>query len=305
MGKALVSNGYGTRGRNALTDGDPRISDGTGSAGLRGFVRGNRRKGARSQAGKGLTTHARQALIPPLRLEAVRVFFRYPVSPEIQAWILANFEWAICQGLLTRDTPLVTLDKAFFTAPPGRGPETAAGLLADFQRILHIPEAQIDLLPIDRLPSEYRHDPTTATELGGTWQGFGNSALIRYAPEDMVHRPITFLATLGHEVMHHVLHSLPELPPGGPDLEEHATDLHCVTMGLGLLQLGGAEQAGWQGYLSQPTRAHALALFMALQNIPEAAVAGKLPPRAARILARARRQIDKGPATLDRLRSLF
>ncbi len=123
MGKALVSNGYGTRGRNALTDGDPRISDGTGSAGLRGFVRGNRRKGARSQAGKGLTTHARQALIPPLRLEAVRVFFRYPVSPEIQAWILANFEWAICQGLLTRDTPLVTLDKAFFTAPPGRGPE--------------------------------------------------------------------------------------------------------------------------------------------------------------------------------------
>ena len=233
------------------------------------------------------------------------MFFRYPVSSEIQDWIVANFEWAIGHGLLMRDTPLVTLDRAFFTAPPGRGPETAAGLLADFQRILRIPQARIDLLPMDRLPPEYRHDPTRATEVAGTWQGLGNTALIRYSPEDMVHRPISFLATLGHEVMHHVLHGIADLPPGGPDLEEHATDLHCVTMGLGLLQLGGAEQAGWQGYLSQPTRAHALALFMALQGIPETAVAGKLPPRAARLLARARRQIDKDPATLDGLQGLF
>ena len=239
------------------------------------------------------------------------MFFRYPVSPEIQEWIVLNFEWAIRHGLLTRQTPLVTLDKTFFTAPPGRGQETAEGLLADFQRILCIPEARIDLLPLDRLPAQFRHDPTRATEVAGTWEGDDDwhagvgPALIRYTPEDLVHRPVAFLATLGHEVMHHVLHGLPELPPGGEALEEHATDLHCVTMGLGLLQLGGAEQAGWQGYLSQPTRAHALALFMAVRDLPVTAAEGRLPPRAAKLLARAWRQIHKDPATLEGLRGLF
>ena len=242
-------------------------------------------------------------------LGVVRVFFRYPVSAEIQDWIVENFRWAIQHGLLRQDTPLVTLDKTFFTAPPGRGEETAQALLADFKRILRIPEARIDLLPMDRLPPEYRHDPTRATEVAGTWQGFGqdegNVALIRYAPEDLAHRPVTFLATLGHEAMHHVLHGLPELPPGGEALEEHATDLHCVTMGLGLLQLGGAEQAGWHGYLSQPTRAHALALFMVLQGIPAQVAVDRLPPRGAKLLTRALVHIHKDPANLEGLRGLF
>lgn len=34
------------------------------------------------------------------------MFFRYPVSPEIQEWIVLNFEWAITARLLTAQTPL-------------------------------------------------------------------------------------------------------------------------------------------------------------------------------------------------------
>ena len=78
-------------------------------------------------------------------------------------------------------------------------------------------------------------------------------------------------------------------------MAHHLTDLHGVTRGFGLSLLGE------EGPLSLPVRAHALALFLALREIslPD------LPPRPARMVARALGQIGKDPATLMGLRGLF
>lgn len=233
------------------------------------------------------------------------MFFQYPVSVETQAWVLLQFEWAAAMGVLRADTPLVTLDRSFFAAPSGASQATAEALLADFQRILRIPDAQIDLLPLDQLKAEYRYDPTTATQVAGSWQGDSEAALIRYDPEEMRARPVAFLATLGHEVMHHVLHSLPELPPGGAETEELSTDLMCICMGLGLLQMTGAEQAGWQGYLRQTTRAHALALFLLARGLPPEAALPYLPGRSAGMVTKALRHLRKDPSLMRAIGALI
>lgn len=141
------------------------------------------------------------------------MFFRYPVSPEIESWIGANFRWAMIEGLLTAQTPL---------APPCDVAEVRQGTRA---------------------------------------------AVARCA----------------------------SLPPGGAGMAHHLTDLHGLTRGFGLSLLGE------EGPLSLPTRAHALALFLALRGISPP----DLPPRPARAVARAWRQIHKDPATLEGLRGLF
>ncbi|WP_435256467.1 hypothetical protein ACSBLW_09910 [Thioclava sp. FR2] len=232
------------------------------------------------------------------------MFFQYPVSGDTHLWVMEQFEWAADMGLLRADTPLVTLDRSFFTAPSGDAQKTAAALLADFKRILRIPEAQIDLLPLDRLKAEYRYDPTSAVQVAGTWQGDAGTALIRYDPEDMRALPVSFLATMGHEVMHHVLRGLPELPPGGEEAEELSTDLMCICMGLGLLQMAGAEQSGWQGYLRQTTRAHALAAFLLARGMDLKAVTALLPPRSAGLVNKALRHLQKDRESLRRLQEL-
>ncbi len=141
------------------------------------------------------------------------MFFRYPVSAEVQGWIVQNFRWAMAAGVLTAQTPLA-------------GPGDLAEVRAQTRAAL----ARCD-----------------------------------------------------------------SLPPGGAGMAHHLTDLHGVTRGFGLSHLGA------EGPLSLPTRAHALALFLALRQMPPP----DLPPRPARAVARALARIHKDPATLMGLRGLF
>ena len=217
---------------------------------------------------------------------------RYDVSDDTIDWLREGFDWAIAQGLLTAQTPLVTLSKTFFTAPSSKSPDFALHLVRDIQRILGISRAEIEVVPLDQIDARYRVDYQSLSAIAGTWQGDGNSALIRYDRE-MVARPVTFIATLSHEVMHHVLRGLPELPPGGEEAEELATDLHCITMGFGLFQLAGAEEIGWSGYMRQPTRAHALAMFLRMRGIPESEALPHLPKRCQAYLRTALAWIDR------------
>ncbi|MCU0828378.1 MAG: hypothetical protein MUE52_13450 [Tabrizicola sp.] len=217
---------------------------------------------------------------------------RYEVSDQTIDWLRDSFDWAIRLGLLTTRTPLVTLSKEFFTAPSSRSPDFAACLVRDIQRILGIAQAEIDVLPLDQIDARFRHDYQSLAAIGGTWQGDGNAAVIHYS-RDHLDQPMTFVAILAHEVMHHVLRGLPDLPPGGAEAEELSTDLHCITMGFGLFQLAGAEAVGWSGYLRQPTRAHALAMFLRLRGLDEAKALSALPPRSAGLLRASLAWIDR------------
>ena len=58
-----------------------------------------------------------------------------------------------------------------------------------------------------------------------------------------------------------------------------------------MLELAGAEALGWQGYMTQPSRAHALALFLGVRGLsPDEAIA-YLPPRAGKFLRRAVKEV--------------
>lgn len=228
-------------------------------------------------------------------------FSKFEVSEETQLWVMANFDWAIEQELLTPQMPLVLPTKEFFTAGKGNSPEVVLTLVKDIQRQLKIDGAQIDVAPLNRLPAEYRHEYQSTSEVGGTWQGDENGGTISYDPE-RANEPMSFISTLVHEVMHHRLHMIEEYPPGGPEAEEIATDLHCITTGFGIFQLAGAETAGWQGYLRQPTRAYALSVFLAIRGMDLETCFEFLPSRSRKLLKRSSKELAKHFEVIEELR---
>jgi hypothetical protein len=234
------------------------------------------------------------------------LFFKrkYEVTDETQDWIIDSFEWAIRHRLLTADTPLVLPTKEFFSAPAGSSPETVQTVVNDLKRLLKLDEENIKVLPLESQLEEHRHEYGKLSDIAETWQGDDEQALIRYDPSHAA-RPIPFIATLTHELMHHRLHGIEEYPPGGPEAEELSTDLHCITTGFGVFQLTGAETIGWQGYMRQPYRAHAFALFLAIRDIAPETALNHLTPRAAKSLRRANKEIADQSSIVTSLRDFM
>ncbi len=106
----------------------------------------------------------------------------------------------------------------------------------------------------------------------GTFQVEGNTPIIRYDPA-LLKNPDALVATFAHELSHLLIHSL-GMPPGGHELEEHATDCTAVYLGFGVFLANSARNfsqftdgamQGWQsnasGYLSENALVTALAIF--------------------------------------------
>lgn len=229
------------------------------------------------------------------------MFFRYPVSTDLQDWIVESFGWAVRHGLLHASTPLVQASGTYFPAPRGKtSADTVEGLFTDLRRLLGLEGADLALAPLDVLAPEHR-SPLEAASVAGTWQAHEGMALIRYDPA-LIERPVVLIATLAHELMHHVLHQVDGEPPGGPAAHELSTDLHVITSGFGLLAMGAAEQSGWHGYLSQPSRAHALAVFLRVAGHDSDAALRLLPPRSAGLVRKALRHVAADDPALAELR---
>ncbi len=208
------------------------------------------------------------------------------VDEETQGWVLDSFDWAIENGLLTAQTPLILPDRESFPIPKAPHDQLVPELVQRLAGMMGIGSAPIRVEALDVLPPEYRYDPTALSAVGGTWQSDGTEARITYDPA-MVATPLALIATMAHEVMHHRLHLTALDLPGGAEAEELSTDLHCITMGFGVVQMAGAEQAGWQGYLRQETRAFALAVFHEVTGCVDP---GKhLPKRSARLFGKAKK----------------
>ena len=145
--------------------------------------------------------------------------------------------------------------KAFFSAPSGTNETTALIVLEDVKRNMKFDQA-VEIVPLDRLSAEYRHNYQSTSEVAGTFQSINGVPVVRYDPENM-HRPIQFINVLAHELMHARLHGLEHEVPGGVEVHELATDLGCIIAGFGVFQLQAADDAGWFGYMSQQSRAYA------------------------------------------------
>ena len=228
--------------------------------------------------------------------------FGLRIDDVTQDWVIDSFFWAIDNKLLTSDTRSIHATKANFPVRNGPHKEVAQALIDAIQKHLGIEDQDIVAEPLGALPAEYRHQYGQLAAVGGTWQGDGRRALITYDPEAISQR-VAFLSTLVHEVMHHRLHMTALDMPGGPEAEELSTDLHCITSGFGALQMQGAEQAGWQGYLRQETRAYAFALFQMLTE-PDSKISDTgLPNRSARLVKKAQKLLQGREADVAELRA--
>jgi len=230
------------------------------------------------------------------------MFFKFSVPEDTRDWVLENFVWAIENGLLSRQTRLLEITAENFPAPKGDHPEVARALVDAISGHLGIDSAEMDVQALDVLPAEYQIDYNALSTVAGTWQGDENNrAVVHYDP-NLTTTPVMFLAMLVHEVMHHRLHMTALDMPGGPEAEELATDLHCITTGFGLIALGGAESVGWQGYMRQETRAFSLAVFCTLLGYDAGATKALLLPRSAKMFGKAMKYMEKNANWLAPMR---
>nr|WP_254430438.1 MULTISPECIES: hypothetical protein [unclassified Ruegeria] len=205
------------------------------------------------------------------------------ISDDLRSWVEDCFDWFDEHFEPPRKVILPT--KEFFSAPGGEDHETAERILDDVKRLLHLTKPVI-LLPLDVLPEEYRHTYESATSIAGTHQSIDCAAVIRYDPA-LLKRPLQFINLLAHELMHDRLDGHEDAVPGGYEAHELATDLGCIIAGFGVFQLQGADDAGWSGYMTQPTRAFALALFLNRRGLGTEEVSPFLSGRCNRPLLKA------------------
>lgn len=229
------------------------------------------------------------------------MFFGPIVDEDTQGWVIDSFEWAIENGLLLSETQLIAANAQNFPAIQGAHEDVSRALVEAVQRHLGIVDQIIAVRPLDVLPPEYRYDPNAMGEVAGTWDSDGSDAVVTYDPAQQA-RPLAFLSTMVHEVMHHRLHMTALDMPGGFEAEELSTDLQCITAGFGAIQMSGAEQAGWQGYLRQETRAFAMAVFMAITGTSDDAVRALLPKRSFKLVRKAAKLLDGWSADIADLR---
>ncbi len=202
------------------------------------------------------------------------------VSEDIKDWILASFDWLGSRFVLP-DRPILPT-KEFFTAPGGQDHNTAVLVLNDVLRLMCF-ERSVNLEPLDKIPVEYRHEYGKTSDIAGTFQQSGDDILICYDPE-LLGRPLQFNNTMAHEVMHARLAGVEHELPGGLEAHEFATDLGCIAAGFGVFQLQAADDAGWSGYLSQNSRAFALAAFLARRGLDADAANAHLSSRCQKLL---------------------
>lgn len=202
------------------------------------------------------------------------------VSDDLRSWIIECFDW-FDEQFEPPGRPVVPT-KEFFQAPNGTSPETARLVLEDIKRHMKF-DAEVEISPLDVLPAEYRLDYQSLSSIAGTYQQIDDISVIQYDPEHMK-RPIQFINLLAHELMHARLSGLENDVPGGEHAHELATDLGCIIAGFGVFQLQAADDAGWFGYMTQPSRAFALALFLNRRGLDIDCVSPHLSPRCRKLV---------------------
>jgi hypothetical protein len=207
---------------------------------------------------------------------------RPPVDDEEYDWLLACFAWLAREfggNSALRGATLVLPSRDFFPPSKLTGHERALELFGQVKALAGMTEWQCDLIPG---AASREHRVTTGHGLKhegkgpplGTFGYTDGCYQITYNPASLAD-PATLVATFAHELSHYLIHSAQTAPPGGRELEEHATDLAAVFMGFGVLMANSAKsfgqfqdfgEIGWQmqarGYLSENALTTGVALFV-------------------------------------------
>jgi hypothetical protein len=199
-------------------------------------------------------------------------------------WLLAGIKWFYNEfGGLDKlgQTRLILPDVENFPAVNLKG-----HALAEYYFVRVKALAGMTDWPCDLVEGERERETRVSAGLGlkhltkgpplGTFGYADGRYQVSYNPSEL-QRPQSLIATFAHELAHYLIHTAKTNPPGGRDLEEHATDLAAVLLGFGLFMSNSSksfeafqnfEEQGWraraQGYLSELSLVTALAIFVRL-----------------------------------------
>jgi hypothetical protein len=220
---------------------------------------------------------------------------KVPIDGDELEWLIACYAWMAREfGGIARllGTALVLPSTEFFPPSDLTGHPRALELFGQVKALCGMAEWQCDLVAgaADRESSVgpaqlLRHH--AKPQPAGTFGYHAGRYFVTYNPSTLK-EPQAFVAMLSHELGHYLIHSAQSRPPGGAELEEHATDLASIFLGFGIFSANSAknfrqhqdfEVQGWQmqslGYLSELARVTALALFVCLaRSDAKAAEAG-------------------------------
>lgn len=213
-----------------------------------------------------------------------------PVGEDEFEWLLASFAWPMREfgGIeRLRATPLVLPTTAFFPRSTVAGHARALELFGQVKAIAGMADRQCDLfagaasremrVATGLALKHHSHQPA------GTFGYRDGRYYVTYNPSELA-RPEALIATFAHELGHYLLHDAITRPPGGAELEEHATDLASTFLGFGVFSANASKEfrqfqnygeIGWQmqtlGYLSELAHVTALAIFIRLSGAEPAA----------------------------------
>jgi hypothetical protein len=213
---------------------------------------------------------------------------------HLRHWIEDCYIWAIqAWGLPTlRQVPLHRPLKQSFDIPLSHDDAMAQAIFQHIADLLKVDISRSQLAAEGALAHLGAIDYRRLSAAAGTFQGDDEGGLIRYSP-DLLARPSGLISTLAHELMHLKLAPHIDAIPGGERSHELATDLFCIFWGFGVFQIAEADDIGWAGYLSQPSRAYALALFLRVTGQDPALAISQLVPRSQGRLKRALHFLDR------------
>ena len=208
------------------------------------------------------------------------------ISDDLKDWLYDSFDWAdeaFGDGW-SNSRKLITPTRDNFTAAKGETPDIAQQIADDIARL--IPVRKIPVAPLDVLDPDLRHSYQQISSVAGTYHHDWDDPLIRYDPT-LMRTPVAFINTMVHELMHARLANYVALMPGGEGAHELSTDLHCITHGFGFFALEGPAIMGWSGYMTQESRAYALAIFLQRHGVDRGEALSRLNARSAKALKRA------------------
>ena len=196
-----------------------------------------------------------------------------PVDQDEFDWLVACFAWL----RIVLDDADIRPELVLPSHPAIQSAKTARELFDAVRTLVGMQDWDCELQKVEArvdLPNLELIEGCGAT---GTFSIENSQAVIRYR-SDMLKRPEALAATFAHELSHYLLMNAGD-PPGGPELMEHSTDCAAIYLGFGVLLSNSARETehsvdvggmGWRswttGYLSEPARVTATALFAALHG---------------------------------------
>lgn len=221
-----------------------------------------------------------------------------PIDEDEFEWLLACYAWFVREfgGIeQLRASQLVLPNARFFPASRLDGHDRAEELFGLVKHYANMGDWPCDLVgTVDPSQQRISMGPTIEqiadTDPLGTFSYQDGQCRITYRSDELS-RPQSLVAVLAHELAHYLMHSTESAPPGGRELEEHATDLAAVFLGFGVFLANSARSfeqfqsvsiQGWQsrnqGYLSEQALVTGLAIFVRLTDASDREAMAELKP---------------------------